>query len=120
MAAKKESNYLELLAVQVASGNTVKEAAAIVGCAEQTAYNFSCTEDFRKLVAKYRTEAITQAVNQLSNGASQAVSTLVELLKPSQEPSTRLNAAKAILANVGPVSELAELRARLDALEKAS
>ena len=49
--------------------------------------------------------------------ASQAVATLQELLKPEHEPSVRLNAAKAILASLGPISEANELRARIDAIE---
>lgn len=58
------------------------------------------------------------AVGRLSSAASQAVDTLVQLLSPHNKPSVRLNAAKAILLQLGPLSELGELRARIDRLER--
>ena len=116
----KQSKFLEPLAAQVASGNSIKQAAEIVGCSLQSAYNLSHTEHFRFRVSEIRSEITQQAIGKLTDAASLACDTLRELLDVSQRPSDRLGAAKTILANLGPLSELAELRARLDRLEQTS
>ena len=116
----KQSKFLEPLAVAVAAGNSIKQASEIVGCSIQSAYNLSHTDQFRFRVGEIRCEITQQAIGKLTDAASLACDTLRELLDVSQKPSDRLGAAKAILANLGPLSELAELRARLDALEAKS
>lgn len=116
----KKSKFFELLAVQVAGGQSIKAGADIVGCSIQTAYNLSSQPEFRARVAELRGEITSGAVGTLTAGASQAAATLCELLDATSEPSIRLQAAKAILATVGPITELGELRQRLDALEKTN
>ena len=114
---KSKSRIFEPLAVTVAGGSSIKAAAVIVGCSLQAAYNMSGSAEFRQRVAEIRTELTTEAVGKLTEACVEAVDTLRELLKPENEPSVRLNASKAILANVGPLSESGELRARIDAIE---
>ncbi len=109
--------FLELLAVAVAGGATVKAAAESCGCSERHAYRISAQPEFRQRVSEIRAEMTSAAVGELSSAASEAVATLRELLTSANEPSVRLNAAKAILNALGPLSELSELRARLEALE---
>jgi hypothetical protein len=60
------------------------------------------------------------AVGELSAAASEAVTTIRSLLNAENEAAVRLNAAKAILTQLGPLSELGELRQRLEALEAKS
>lgn len=115
-----QSRFFEPLAIHVAAGHHVKESSKLVGCAEQTAYNLSGSSEFRQRVGELRSELTRQAVGKLSAAASQAVDVLVELMGPDNEPKDRLAAAKAVLATLGPISELSELRERLDALEKAA
>ena len=109
----------EALALAIASGSTIKEAAAVAGCSTRSAYRLSSSPKFRCRVASIRSEITGQAVGRLTHAATYAADTLLALLSEDFEPSIRLNAAKAILANIGPISELAELRSRLDALERA-
>ena len=116
----KQSKFLEPLAVAVAAGNTIKHAAEIVGCSLQTAYNTSATAEFRQRVSEIRTEIASSTVGTLTLAASEAASTLRELLDASNPPAVRLNSAKAILASLSAISELGELRARIDALEAKS
>ncbi len=80
------------------------------------AYQLSAQEDFRKRVSEVRAEITSAAVGRLTEAATKAANKLIDLLE-SENESISLNAAKAILANVGPISELGELRARLDAIE---
>ena len=119
MTTVKNGKFDELLAMEVASGSTIKAASKTVGCALQTAYNISSDPSFATRVASIRSEVLSQSVGKLSNAASQAVDTLVSLLGQANEPAIRLNSAKAILAQLGPLTELGELRARIDRIEGA-
>jgi hypothetical protein len=112
-----KSKFFQPLAVAVAGGESIKSAAGSVGCSSHTAYHLSSLVEFRKRVSEIRSEISQQAVGKLTLAASKAADTLVALLSESQEPSVRLNAAKAILASLLPISEFGELRARLDAIE---
>ena len=111
--------FMELLAVAVAGGQTVKAAAESCSCSERQGYRISATPEFKSRVSAIRAEMTSQAVGELSAAASEAVTTIRELLASTNEPPVRLNAAKAILNALGPLSELGELRSRLDALEQS-
>jgi hypothetical protein len=113
----KQSKFLEPLAAQVASGSSIKTSAEVVGCSIQTAYNLSATTEFKTRVASIRTEVASSTVGTLTLAASEAASALRELLDASNPPAVRLNSAKAVLASLSAISELGELRARIDALE---
>ncbi len=113
----KKSRFQELLAVEVATGSTISQAAKTIGCSESVGYHLSSASEFKGRVAELRSVATNQAVGMLSNAACKAVATLVELLS-SEEPRDRLAAAKAILATLAPLTEFGELRQRIDNLEK--
>ena len=112
-----KSKFAEPLAVLAAGGSSIKAAASVVNCSEQTAYNISATSEFKSRVSEIRTQFTAEAVGKLTSAATEAVDTLRSLLEATNEPSVRLNAAKAILANLGPLAELHELRARIDRIE---
>ena len=111
--------FMELLAVAVAGGQTVKAAAESCSCSERQGYRISATPEFKSRVSAIRAEMTSRAVGELSAAASEAVTTIRELLASTNEPSVRLNAAKAILNALGPMSELGELRERLATLEQS-
>lgn len=108
----------EAMALAVATGSSVKAAAQEAGCSARQGYRYSSQPEFRTRVSELRAEITSGAVGVLTTGASTAAATLVELLDVSQEPSIRLQACKAILATVAPITELGELRQRLDLIEK--
>jgi hypothetical protein len=118
--ADDDGRFWQVLAVNVAAGSSVKAASEAAGCSERTAYRISAEPKFRQRVAELRNEMTSQAVGVLSAAASEAVTTIRELLTKTNEPSVRLNASKAILNALGPLSELAEIRERLSALESKS
>ena len=113
----KKSRFLPILASSVAAGSSIRNAAAVAGCSESNAYTISRTPEFREQVAAIRNEAIAAAVGVLSQAASKAANTLVGLLDEEHDPKDRLAAARLILANVGPITEIGELRARIDSIE---
>jgi len=114
----KKSKFLEPLAVSVAGGSSIRTSAVNVGCSEQTAYNISSSLEFRRRVSEIRAAMTTEAVGKLTASCTEAVDTLQELLNATNEASVRLNAAKAILNALGPLSEANELRQRLNNLEQ--
>ena len=117
--AADDGRFWQVLAVAVAAGSSVKAAAESCSCSERQGYRISATPEFKSRVSAIRAEMTSQAVGELSAAASEAVATIRELLASTNEPSVRLNAAKAILNALGPMSELGELRSRLDALEQS-
>jgi hypothetical protein len=103
------------LAVLVASGMTIKDAAGELDIPERSAYRYSSLPEFRQFVGQLRSAALDASVGAITSASTRAVNKLVELLADQQHG---LGAAKAILAHVAPLSELGELRSRLDALER--
>lgn len=109
--------FLELLAVAVAGGQTVRAAAKACSCSARHSYRVSATTEFKTRVSELRSEMTNAAVGSLSAAAAEAVAVFRELLANTNEPSIRLNASKSILNALGPMSELGELRERLGVLE---
>jgi len=112
------SGKFESLALLLASGTSIKSAAVQLGIGARTAYRIAASDKMKTRVASIRTEVASSTVGTLTLAASEAASTLRSLLDESNPPAVRLNAAKAVLASLSAISELGELRARIDALEK--
>lgn len=112
----KDCTKEQVLAAKVAAGESVVKAAESVGWSVSRAYRITSTPDFKRQVAEIRTQAVSAAVGSLTEAAKEAVDALRAALK-SGKPSDQINAAKAILAALGPITELGEIRARLDAIE---
>ncbi len=102
------------LAFLVASGSTVKDAAEQLTIPERTAYRYASLPEFRQCVSRIRSEALDAAVGALNDLTAKAVKKLEELLDGPEA----LGAIKTVLGNVSKLSEIGELRQRLDALEK--
>jgi len=113
----KKSKHLEILSAHVANGKTIRAAAELIGISEATAYAVSSSDEFRLTVGRLRTEAVNAAVGVLSRAATTAAETLVSMLGEDQEPKDRLTAARLILSNLGPVTDLGELRERVSKIE---
>jgi len=112
----KTSKYMQVLSGSVASGMSVKDASVIAGCTESTAYSISCSDEFRHEVNRLRTQAMEQAVGVLTNAATKAAQSLVKLLD-SEDEKIVLAASSKLLGILPGMQELAELRARIDAIE---
>ena len=110
--------FFELVAVAVACGKTLKAAAEACGCSERQAYRISGSPEFKQRVDELRTEATSQAIGALTSASLTAVETLKSLTSAEIEPKVRLDASKAILSALGPLSELGEIRTRIAKLER--
>jgi transposase-like protein len=111
------SGKFENLALLLASGSSIKNASQQLGIGARTAYRISASDKMKNRVSQLRTEVASSTVGVLTLAASEAAAALRELLDSSNPPAVRLNSAKAVLASLSAISELGELRARIDALE---
>ena len=94
---------------------TIKDAANQLDIPERTAYRYSTLPEFRQCVGQVRSAALDACVGAITAASTAAVAKLVELL---DDPQFCLQAAKTLLTNVSPLSDLGELRQRIDALER--
>ncbi len=105
----KKSRYFDKIALQVACGHSIKDAAEAAGCSLPMGYAISRAAEFRAAVSDIRTQAIQTAVGVLSDGANKAARCLVELLD-NNDPKIRLAAASKLLVSITPMTELHDLR----------
>lgn len=107
--APENSRFENLIAINLASGSTIKAAGKDAGCSESIAYAISRTPRFRAKVSAYRAEAIQLTVGILSAAMTTAADVLIELMG-DDDPRIRPSAASKLLSSIMPLSELHELR----------
>jgi hypothetical protein len=114
-----EDEKFALLALRVATGCRVKEAATELAIPRTTSYRWSRSPSFRLKVGELRAELLGQAVGKISEAATKAVETLAELMQDrEQKAADRIAAAKALLTSLQGLSQLGELRDRLTRIEE--
>jgi hypothetical protein len=104
------------LALQLAAGQTVAEAAQSARISERTVYRRLEDSLFRRRVSTLRGEMVARATGRLADESSKAVATLAALLSAESE-SVRLGAARSILELGTKLREATEIEQRLAALE---
>jgi hypothetical protein len=92
---------VEALAVLLAAGKTVAEAAAAAGVSERTTYRRLADPAFRTRVVGLRAEMVERAVGSLAEAAGEAVAAL-RLNLTCGSPGVEVRAAAAILDHVLP------------------
>jgi hypothetical protein len=114
----KMGKYAEPLATALAAGCSIGEAIARAGVSSTHGYRRARTPEVRRRVAELRASAASATVGLLTAASSQAVRVLSEIMGNAEsKDSDRIAAARAVLSMIGPMSELGELRSRLDQLE---
>lgn len=109
----------EILAVAVASGQSIKSAAESMKMSLPRAYHIAGSQLFKTRVSEIRQAALDEAVGKLNEAANKAVAALVSVLEAGEDRD-RIVAAKAVLSLLPGLSELGEIRARLDRLERGN
>jgi hypothetical protein len=99
MAGPDRKNADDRLALELAAGKTVADAAAAAYVSERTAYRRLDDAEFRGRLTALRGEMIDRATGRLSDAATKAVDRLVALLDAESE-TVRLGAARSILEHV--------------------
>jgi hypothetical protein len=106
----------DALALALAGGATVRDAARSAGMAERTAYRLWADPTFRRRVSQLRGEMTIRAVGRLTDAMSEAVDTLRALLS-CESLGVRLGAARSVLQLGVELREASELEDRIAALE---
>ena len=118
MADSGSFNSDDQLAVALASGSSVRQAATEAGVSERTAFRRLNDISFRKHVREIRRVALEEAISKLSAAGSSAVDTMIDILKPEFPPSTRLATARAVLDFGCRLRETNDFETRLCELEE--
>jgi hypothetical protein len=108
---------IDALALALASGKTITEAAAAADLSRRTATRQVADPDFRRRVAALRAEMVARALGKMADGMTDAVDTLRALLNAEGE-SVRLGAARSILELGNKLREAVELEERLAEVER--
>jgi hypothetical protein len=104
----------ETVALALASGRTVAEAAAEHHCGERTIRRWLAEVDgFRQRVQELRTELFSLTVGRLSELSVKAAEALGELLD-SQTEGVRLQAARSILEHGPKLREATDLAGQVE------
>jgi hypothetical protein len=117
VAHRGRRNADEVLALALASGQTLRDAAAATGIGERTATRRCVDTAFRRRVAELRGDMVQRALGRMADGMAEAADKLRQLLAADSE-SVRLGAARALLELGVKLRESVELAERLDALER--
>src|SRR5690554_2238501 len=115
---EKNITFFDELAYAVASGAKISDAAEQLGRSSRSAYAVSRTSEFRRRVSEIRGEAPQVVIGRLSGHGADAIATMHRLMDPAEPPAVQLNAAKAIIGSIAPLTELGELRGRMEELER--
>jgi HEAT repeat protein len=117
VAHRGRRNADEALALALATGATLRDAAVAAGVGERTATRRWADAAFRQHVAELRGGMAARALGKMADGMSDAADQLRQLLAAKSE-SVRLGAARALLELGTKLRESVELEERLAALER--
>src|SRR5262245_32737267 len=118
MAHRGRQNADEALALAVASGQSLRDAAGSAGVSERTAARRWADPIFRRRVIELRADMVQRSLGRMADGMTEAADVLRQLLAGESE-SVRLGAARSLLELGVKLRESVELEERLAALEEA-
>jgi transposase-like protein len=114
--AEQRKKNEDALLLALACGATVEAAARQCGLTDRTIYRRLSEPAFKDRLQALRTDMVARAAGMLTAAAGEAVRTLLQLQK--EAPATvRLGAARAVLELGMKLREVADLEARMAALE---
>jgi hypothetical protein len=116
MAENGRRKGLDALALALASGETLRDAARLASVGERTATRRWADPEFRSRVSELRVEMVARSLGRLVEGMAEGAETLRALLKAESE-SVRLGAARSLLELTLRVRDHTELEERLRNLE---
>lgn len=105
------------LALALAAGRSVRDAAQEAGISERTVYRRLDDDRFRRRVREARAEMFDSALGLLADATTSAIQTLWQISSQGESETVRVRAAQAILDGVNKWREVNELSERLLQLE---
>ena len=106
------------LALAMAAGRTVIDWARENNVPERTAYSWARSREVLDQVEAIRHAAIDRAVGRLSENATVAADEITRLVRESASDAVRLQAARAVLADLMAIADHAAFEQRLADLER--
>ena len=106
----------DILALAIAKGHSVADAAAEAGIGRRTAFRWLADPTFKARIQVLRGEMVAQALGRLADGMNEAADGLRALCKAESE-SVRLGACRTMLELSLKLRECLETEDRLAALE---
>ena len=115
----KRNNQIQKanLALAMAGGSTVKAWADANGVADRTARTWSKSPKVLDQVEAIRREVLDRTIGRLSDNATAAADEIARLFREASSEAVRLNAARAVLAELMAVSHYAALEGRMAEIE---
>jgi hypothetical protein len=106
------------LARALAAGRTVTDWAKEKDVPERTAYRWAVCRAVRREVEMIRRAALDGAIAGLSQNATAAANQIIQLARRANSEPVRLQAARAVLAELIAVSNYAGLERRMTDIER--
>jgi hypothetical protein len=117
MAHRGRKNADDTLALALATGQTLRDAAAAAGVGERTATRRWADPAFRRRVADLRGDMVQRSLGRLSDGMAEAADVLRQLLK-AEADTVKLGAARSLMELGAKLREVVELASKVDELER--
>ena len=105
-----------VLALAIASGTSIADAAVKVGVGRTTIYRKLENPDFVRLVCEFRDKLIAVALGRIADNLTRAADALAGLLD-SPEPHIRIRAARALFSMGIRLRDSIDLTARVRTVE---
>jgi len=115
VAHRGRRNADEALALAVASGQTLRDAAQAAGIGERTASRRWADPAFRRRVSELRDDMVQRSLGRMADGMTEAADVLRQLLAAESE-SVRLGAARSLLELGVKLRESVELEEEIGEL----
>jgi hypothetical protein len=107
------------LAIAIAAGKTVADWARDNAIPDRTARTWSHSQEVRDQVEAIRRAVIDRTIGRLSDHATEAADQIARLAKDAASEAVRLQAARAVLAELMAVSNYDALEQRLAQVERS-
>jgi len=116
----KRNNQIQKanLALAMAGGSTVKAWADANGVADRTARTWSKSPEVLDQVEAIRRAVLDRTIGRLSDNATAAADEIARLFREASSEAVRLQAARAVLAELMVVSSYAALEGRMAEVER--
>jgi hypothetical protein len=118
MPTRNNENQKSALALAMAAGTSVPAWARENQVAQRTAYTWSRSEEVLEQVQRIRRRAMDRAVGRLARNATRAADQIARLARTAKSEAVRLQASRAVLAELMAVSNYASIEDRLAEVER--
>jgi hypothetical protein len=118
MSTRSNENQKSALALAIAAGTSVPAWARENRVAQRTAYTWSRSEEVLEQVQRIRRRAMDRAIGRLARNATRAADQITRLARTAKSEAVRLQASRAVLAELMAVSNYASIEDRLAEVEK--